>query len=340
MSQDYINQKLEEFRHLIKNNDINSAVKEINELRRSFPNNMAVISHWADLALSLQNNELVISYIKNIEKSSLNTSAKKCVLNLERRAQFQNRNYEKAMQLLIDEITIVSTNEKIDDLLSNESKIIPSNSLEIALEYLEELTANNVPITFQGGTLLGLIRENKIIDGDKDIDLCVDIRYINIVRDYFFKKNYKIFLGNSIYSNFMTFYDLKTNITVDVMGIKFDDNQVTGGYFESDGNKQWSRYLRYPKYHLIKQNIMGREIFMPNDSENILTYEYGDWKISNPNWITFLDAPNLIEQTTLNIYLIYAHYLSALEKHNTVKVDRIKKELNSIDMPSHHRLKF
>jgi hypothetical protein len=119
------------------------------------------------------------------------------------------------------------------------------------------------------------------------------------------------------------------------MGLRFNNNNVIGGYFESNGNKEWSRELLYPNHKLVKKRIFEKEIYMPSNPEMILQSEYGDWKTPNTNWITFLDAPNLISNTKLNIYYILIHLMNFKIKNEFEKIERIRRELKILGMTTH-----
>ena len=328
--------RLELYHQLVRDQDTISAISEMNKLRRIYPLDFKILIHWFELALSLKNNKVVLSYAEELKKHKLNSSAEICLIEFERQAFFQSRNYEKAFDLLIKQIKKVGEDENNIFLEINKTKKIDRDkALRLMIELLSNMAEINIPITVQGGTLLGLIRENNILEHDKDLDFCVDIKNLKKVIDYMDKVKMRRSYKDDVFNNFATYLDPKTGITIDIMGLRFNNNNVIGGYFESNGNKEWSRELLYPNHKLVKERIFEKEIYMPSNPEMILQSEYGDWKTPNTNWITFLDAPNLISNTKLNTYYILIHLLNFKIRNEFEKIERIRRELKILGMPTH-----
>ena len=322
--------RLSLYQKLLDKQDINGAIQEINDLRKKNPLDFEILIPWFESALSLNNINLVLSYIDLLRQHKLSKSAEIYLLNVERRANFQSSRFENALIILLKEINLAETVE--NNILDNTNKTQTwnqNNALKLMLDLLSGMAALNIPITMQGGTLLGIIRENNILKQDKDIDFCVDIKYLSLVDKYMKSIGLRRDISNDVFKNFATYFDVNSKITVDVMGLKYINQSIIGGYFEKNDNKEWSRELLYPNHLLKKQIIFNREIFMPSEPEKILTAEYGDWKTPNLNWITFLDAPNLVNKTQLNLYYILTNLLKYKNSNDLQKVERIKKELQN-----------
>lgn len=322
-----MDKRLAQYQHFIDKQDIENAIKEINKLRRCYPLDFNILVPWFELALSLNDIKSILSTTNYLKKNKINKNGLFYINNIERRSYFQLREYDKAYKLLIDEIKIIEEDENLTEVKKNEITIDQRSALELTLNLLSEMAQINIPITMQGGTLLGIIRENNILKHDKDIDFCTDIRYMKIIDQYMKIKGFRFVNSMNNFNNFKSYYDFNTKITIDVMGLKSEGEYILGGYFECNGKKEWSRELLYPKHYLQKKIIYDKKIYMPSKPENILTAEYGDWEKENINWITFLDAPNLKQNTKLNVYYIMENLLKYTIKNDLSKIERIKREL-------------
>ena len=93
---------------------------------------------------------------------------------------------------------------------------------------------NNIPYWICHGTLLGIIRDNKLIEWDHDIDIAVwsDAIEKNYITDLFSKTNFKIKEGYMVKDDIVSFTKEGGRI-VDInfyQKIKLDSNQAEMAY--------------------------------------------------------------------------------------------------------------
>ena len=135
------------------------------------------------------------------------------------------------------------------------------------------------------GTLLGLTRENNIIDGDDDVDFLVDIKdkkkLINIMTK---SKSFQFNRKNS--NKYFIQYSLKKNNLETFIDFYFYKNDFSKNYIIERHN--FLSNISNPNYalHIPKQNIFPvvknkkfKLVSIPKHPEKICEYLYGrNWK--------------------------------------------------------------
>jgi len=172
---------------------------------------------------------------------------------------------------------------------------------ETLFKFVHYLNKYNIPYWLHGGTLLGLIRDKKFIDGDKDIDIGIfNNVFLNLKNIYEFRKELEkenVTFACGVSNAEIHFHDTKTNVMVDLcLFTKVDDYNIELYYYKTP----WGGYFFYPidsiepietKVFTCLDNI---QLCVPNNYERFLTIHYGDWKNTKsekefnrnyPNWI-------------------------------------------------------
>ena len=155
------------------------------------------------------------------------------------------------------------------------------------------LDENNIPYTLEGGTLLGIIRENRLLPWDNDLDITIVDDHL----DKFIKIRWKIWLAGYRTRIRKSKKDMPHFPTGSVRLIKvqtrkfllkgvslldvFVKTKVDGKYFWTVGIK--NPVLKSVPHHfyeeLTKFRFDGYDYSVPVKYEDYLTYRYGDWKI-------------------------------------------------------------
>jgi len=151
----------------------------------------------------------------------------------------------------------------------------------------------NIPYVLEGGTLLGIVRENRLLPWDNDLDLTITEQNIGNVlklRREFWWAGYKIRLRKSKKGmphfpvNSVRLLKIKRKRYFFVTGIGLMDifvkKKINGKYYWIVG--QHDHVLKSVPSHFYESftryNFEGYEYSIPADYEEYLTYRYGDWR--------------------------------------------------------------
>ena len=191
--------------------------------------------------------------------------------------------------------------------MAGKTKLVGKN-LDIALKMLHDVTSEiekaNIPYWLEGGTLLGIIRENRILPWDNDMDISMDSIHKNkllwvSMKLFFkgyrisikhFKKNFGPFKKGEFrmikIRNFEPNFK-KGEVMLDVFVKRKIDEQL----FWAVGVK--SPVLKSSPTKFTNQldwyGFNKKKYMVPHDYKGYLTYRYGDWKIPVKTWDFKLD---------------------------------------------------
>ena len=159
---------------------------------------------------------------------------------------------------------------------------LDQENTKTALKMMSDVTAIfsvcQIKYTLTAGTLLGIIRENRLLPWDKDVDL-------RIFREDEEKEDNPLKLGEprilKIYSK--KFFFLKGNVMMDCfIATRFENSYI----WSCGGIKKYTKKAVPAKYYddLNTVQFDDKLYFIPSDHENYLTYRYGDWRVPQKKW--------------------------------------------------------
>ena len=162
-------------------------------------------------------------------------------------------------------------------LENNESNLVFFSKLLINVEYF---------IFF--GTLLGITRENRLIDGDDDIDFYINLKNRDQLINDLKINNIEVDLSMSVNKN-KSFLQVKRIIQNEVLITDFyfyesdvEKNFIIEKWNFEGGTEDATKHLRIPRvfiYPLKKVSFRSHEIFVPQEGELICEFLYGrGWK--------------------------------------------------------------
>ncbi len=180
---------------------------------------------------------------------------------------------------------------------------LEGKNVEIALKMLREVTSelekSGINYWLEGGTLLGVIRENRLLPWDNDMDISMYIkdrwRLVFVAFKLFFKgyristrfynRNLEPFKKGELrmikvrnYEKFMK----KGEVMLDI----FLKRKVKNDYFWTVGIKtpvlKSSPAIYYDE--LDWTTFEGKKYMISKDYDGYLTYRYGAWKIPVKEW--------------------------------------------------------
>ncbi len=176
---------------------------------------------------------------------------------------------------------------------------------KIALKMLKNITnildKKGIKYWLEGGTLLGVIRENRLLPWDNDLDISITEEYYDdilkitseikklgyVVRTREFESGESPFKRGGtrmIKIRNKKLFFFRGEVVLDIF-IKYEKD---GEYFWQVGQKKKS----VPKHfysELISYKFDGKDYLVPQEYEDYLTHRYGNWKIPVKEWDTFSD---------------------------------------------------
>jgi len=155
------------------------------------------------------------------------------------------------------------------------------------------LDKHEIPYVLEGGTLLGIVRENRLLPWDNDLDLTIieqDMDRVLNLRQKFWWAGYKIRLRKSrediphfpIGSVRLLKIRLKNYFFETGIGLMdiFVKKRIDDKYYWIVG--QHGHVLKSVPAHfyenLTRYNFEGYDYSIPADFEDYLTYRYGEWR--------------------------------------------------------------
>ncbi|AHG84819.1 Cps7C [Bibersteinia trehalosi USDA-ARS-USMARC-189] len=159
------------------------------------------------------------------------------------------------------------------------------------------MAQQSIPFFLISGTLLGCIREGKLLGHDKDID-------VGVWDDYDYEQLATL-LGQSGY-----FYIVPTRTKHLVMLRHLNGIVIDVFIHYREENDYWHAGVKI-KWHnsafeLAEKEFLGNNYLIPKDYDRYLTENYGDWKTPKVDFDSAFDTPNMeiYNQTEMTIYKI------------------------------------
>ena len=155
------------------------------------------------------------------------------------------------------------------------------------------LDNNNIPYILEGGTLLGIVRENRLLPWDNDLDLTIieqDMDRVLKLRREFWWAGYKIRIRKSKKKvphfpiDSVRLLKIKTKKYFFVSGIGIMDifvkKKIDDKYYWIVGQHDHVLKSVPSSFYenLTNYNFEGYDYSVPANYEDYLTYRYGEWR--------------------------------------------------------------
>ncbi|WGE87428.1 hypothetical protein NYR88_09800 [Actinobacillus equuli subsp. haemolyticus] len=167
----------------------------------------------------------------------------------------------------------------------------------IALADLKKvLDHKNIPFFLISGTLLGCIREGKLLGHDKDIDVGVWDEY-----------SYEELANNLATSGYFYVVPTRTKHLImlrHVNGIIIDvfiHYREPNDYWHAGVKIKWHN----SPFNLVYTNFLGQQYLIPENYDLYLTENYGDWRTPKTKFDSAFDTPNMevINEVEMKVYI-------------------------------------
>ncbi len=181
------------------------------------------------------------------------------------------------------------------------------------------------------GTLLGYAREGQFLSHDKDIDVGVigwknqyDI-CLALQKSGEFSFSPTFLKGDRTY--YLPVMHNATSRWIDVFIYYPQDDKLVTGVDFFFGQKQ--RFAFTP-FELRPVNFLGVDMYVPDDVERNLEENYGNWKVSDPAYLSHLESPSTVDKGNAD-FMVTARLnaLSGLLSQKSKKVRRVLKVMQN-----------
>ncbi|QLK60520.1 hypothetical protein GE278_06990 [Enterobacteriaceae bacterium Kacie_13] len=195
----------------------------------------------------------------------------------------RSKNYGEAVELWKEFIQKTINKEAI--FPSNSSKKnFSSDRASRALKDLKKVFKNaGIEFFLISGTLLGCIRERKLLSHDKDIDVGVwsDVGVENIIDHV---KNSGLFYIQASRSSLAIRIKHVNGTAVDIFLHFREENN----YWHGGSKLKWNN----TPFSLVKHKFLKDEYLIPVEYDLYLTENYGDWRTEKSSFDSAFDTPN------------------------------------------------
>ncbi|WP_010662160.1 LicD family protein [Marinilabilia salmonicolor] len=183
------------------------------------------------------------------------------------------------------------------------------------LKMIDTFEHFNINYFLEGGTLLGIVRDQNLLPWDHDIDFSInpsDLQKILNLRWYFLRRGYKFSVRKSkkdvgpfkkgdiflikikplfkfLFKEFSPF--INSEILVCDLFIKKTDGDFYYWQAKDRVMKVDAKY--YETYDKIK--FLGRDLRVPAHYKDYLTEKYGDWSVPVKEWDCGVNEKTIIE---------------------------------------------
>jgi phosphorylcholine metabolism protein LicD len=184
--------------------------------------------------------------------------------------------------------------------------------LKTALRMLNRVTGilerNEIVYWLESGTLLGIIRDNRLLPWDSDLDLAIKeedaAKLISILYKFWFWGNKTYITRHHLDTKPFTkgdpriikiFNSVFGNVLIDI----FVKRKYGDRYYWAIGGKKKNTIKSAPAHfyeNIWAYNFNGKELCVPSHYEVYLTYRYGDWRTPTRKWDVYKDDGAIINK--------------------------------------------
>ncbi|MCK0190752.1 LicD family protein [Arenibacter sp. F20364] len=183
--------------------------------------------------------------------------------------------------------------------LEGKNKVIAERMLQNVATLFNQC---NIDYWIEGGTLLGIRRENRLLPWDNDIDVSINHDQIEKLEDFYTKLRNAGYRVRTRYFNSTTDYFAKGDIRMIKIREKRFFGLLKGAVcldvfikYPKNGNSYWeidnkTKYVPTQFYQSFGSlEFKGFQYKTPALTDEYLTYRYGDWQTPVKNWDTSKD---------------------------------------------------
>lgn len=178
----------------------------------------------------------------------------------------------------------------------------------LLMDVTEFLDKHKIQYALEGGTLLGIYRENRLLPWDSDVDLSIlssELNKLESILKELTSKGYRVrtrfskfeeppFKKGSIriikIRNKRFFGLVKGKVCLEIFVKYVLEDKV---YWKVADKTMYAPKSYYESYDSIE--FLNRKLYIPSQTENYLTHKYGDWTKTIKTWDAITDEKSLIK---------------------------------------------
>lgn len=216
---------------------------------------------------------------------------------------------------------IIEKGKKFDvqNKLSSWSSLAQKALLDVKIS----LDTFQIPFFLISGTLLGVIREGKLLEHDYDIDIGIDegISHKEIITAFAFTGLFTPLENN--FQNYFFSFSHTNGVKIDI----FIHYKINNKYRHRTSYVAWDNTCFGLKPHIF----LNKEFLIPEDPDKYLEENYNNWRSSPTSYNTLLDTPNLVK-LSIDDYIFQLAILMAdsFQKNNKLTFTRAAKKYKEI----------
>ena len=297
----------------------NAADAILQPLRNDHPLSSDVARLWCSLAMRTGRTAEVPTYAENIYAALQSDFHKAHWAHVLGTAHFMLLDLTAAQTWFIDTLNRLMTlakagkvppqTEKNKISRSDENVFVSGKAEQLLWSTCAELAKSNIQAFPYAGTLLGLVRNGRLLEFDKDLDIAVWMDSWEACCAALEQSGWARAPMRIEYANYRDYIHPELGITLDVCGLQREKHRITGGFSLPGYPDDYQRTAVFPSIDLIQQDTKYGAAWFPREPEKILTAFYGDWRTPNPHWDTVVSARNL-ENFTLLVRCYAYHRLA------------------------------
>ena len=166
---------------------------------------------------------------------------------------------------------------------------------------LTRLAAEGIVAFPFAGTLLGLVREGRVLPHDKDLDIAVWLEQHTACCERLLALGWQPHTDMPPYRGFRSFSDPASGITLDIVGLerRSEERIVVTGYELPGYPTQYQSLRRLPWIEAEAHAEPEGTSWRIREPEQVLTAMYGNWQVPNPRWDSMISHQGMDEVTLL-----------------------------------------
>jgi len=180
-------------------------------------------------------------------------------------------------------------------------------AVDLLTDVVNILDNNRIIYHLEGGTLLGIVRDNKILPWDDDLDISISEEFSNDVwraLQILKKRGWK--LEKRRFDNFSSFQSSSTRLIrvrdcsrgklhqgTNYLDIFIKCEHENNVYWQAKGKLLMVNKRFYQNFEIIKFNNLLLKV--PSNYKDYLTEKYGDWSTPVKEWDCSKDENTIIE---------------------------------------------